>query len=184
MESKVAGRYAKSLLGLAIDQKAETKIFEDMQLISSTTEASRELALLLRNPIVNTDKKIKIIDSLFKGKVSDITLAFLNIIISKKREYYLEDISRQFISMYKAHVGIETAFVTTPFALDDKLRSEILKIVSAEAKGKVELVEQIDKDLIGGFVLKMNNRQVDTSIESKLREIRRELKINLYEKNY
>jgi len=68
--------------------------------------------------------------------------------------------------------------------LDDKLRSEILKIVSAAVKGKVELVEQIDKDLIGGFILKMNNRQVDTSIESKLREIRRELKINLYEKNY
>lgn len=68
--------------------------------------------------------------------------------------------------------------------MDDKLRSEILKIVSAAVKGKVELVEQIDKDLIGGFILKMNNRQVDTSIESKLREIRRELKINLYEKNY
>ncbi|MBS1765391.1 MAG: ATP synthase F1 subunit delta [Bacteroidetes bacterium] len=184
MESKVAGRYAKSLLGLAIEQKTEEKVFGDMQLITSTVGASRELALLLRNPIVNTDKKLNIASALFKGKVSDLTLAFLNIIISKKRELYLEDISRQFISMYKAYVGIETAYVTTPFALDEKLRAEIMKIVSAAAKGKVELVEQIDKDLIGGFVLKMNNRQVDTSIESKLREIRRELKINLYEKNY
>ncbi|HQZ78291.1 MAG TPA: F0F1 ATP synthase subunit delta, partial [Bacteroidia bacterium] len=72
----------------------------------------------------------------------------------------------------------------TPFKLDDSLRAEIMKIVSAEARGKVELVEEIDKDLIGGFVLKMNNKQVDTSIETKLREIRRELNINLYEKNY
>lgn len=184
MESKVAGRYAKSLLGLAIEQKAEEKTFGDMKLVLSTVEASRELALLLRNPIVHTDKKLNIVTSIFKGKVSDITLAFMSIIINKKREYFLEDISRQFISMYKAHVGIETAVVRTPFALDEKLRSEIMKIVSASAKGKVELVEEIDKDLIGGFILKMNNRQVDTSIESKLREIRRELKINLYEKNY
>ncbi len=183
-ETKVAGRYAKSLLGLAIERKTEGKIFADMQLVSSTLEASRDLALLMRNPIINTDKKLNIFNSLFKGKVDDVTLSFLNIILNKKREFYLEDISRQFISMYKKHVGIETAVVTTPFPLDEKLRAEVMSIVSAEAKGKVELTEKVDKDLIGGFVIKMNNKQVDTSIETKLREMRRELKINLYEKNY
>ena len=184
METKVAGRYAKSLLGLAIEQKTEQKIYADMELVVSTISSSRELALLLRNPIINTDKKQNILSLIFKGKVSDVTYAFMNIIVAKRREGYLEDITRQFISLYKAHVGIATAVVSTPVKLDDTLRAEIMKIVSAEAKGKVELVEEIDKDLIGGFVLKMNNKQVDTSIETKLREIRRELKINLYEKNY
>lgn len=183
-ETKVAGRYAKSLLGLAIERKTENKVYADMQLVSDTITANRELALLFRNPIIHTDKKQNVINSLFKGKVDEVTLSFLNIIVTKKREFYLEDISRQFVSMYKAHVGIETAVVTTPIPLDEKLRAEVMRIVSAQAKGKVELAEKIDKDLIGGFVIKMNNKQVDTSIETKLREIRRELKINLYEKNY
>jgi len=183
-ETKVAGRYAKSLLGLAIERKTENKVYTDMQLVSDTITANRDLALLFRNPIINTDKKLNVVNSLFKGKVDEITLSFLNIIVNKKREFYLEDISRQFISMYKEHVGIETAVVTTPIPLDEKLRAEVRRIVSAQAKGKVELTEKIDKDLIGGFVIKMNNKQVDTSIETKLREIRRELKINLYEKNY
>lgn len=184
METKVAGRYAKSLLGLAIEQKSEDAIYADMQTLLAAVESSRDLALLLKNPIVNTDKKKNILKGIFGGKISEVTLAFLNIILSKKREFYIEDITRQFIQSYKAYKGIETAVVKTPFKLDEKLRAEIMNILTQSAKGKVELVEQIDKDLIGGFVLKMNNRQVDTSIETKLREIRRELKINLYEKNY
>jgi F-type H+-transporting ATPase subunit delta len=184
METKVAGRYAKSLLGLAIEQKSEDKVYADMQTILAAVESSRDLALLFKNPIVNTDKKKNIIKGVFSGKISDLTLTFLNIILSKKREFYIEDITRQFIHSYKSFKGIETAVVRTPFKLDEKLRADIMSILSQSVKGKVELVEQIDQDLIGGFVLKMNNRQVDTSIETKLREIRRELKINLYEKNY
>ena len=111
MDTKVAGRYAKSLLGLAIEQKTEQKIYADMELMVSTISSSRELALLLRNPIINSDKKQNILSSIFKGKVSDVTYAFINIIVAKRREGYLEDITRQFISLYKAHVGIATAVV-------------------------------------------------------------------------
>ncbi len=183
-ETKVAGRYAKSLLSLAIERKTETKMFADMQLVQNTIAHSRELGLLFKNPIINTDKKVNIINALFKGKIDDVTLAFLTIITNKKREFYIEDITRQFISTYKTHVNIETAVVTTPVALDDKLRAQVMAIVKKIAKGTVELEEKIDKDLIGGFVLKMNDNQYDASIESKLRDLRREMKINLYKKNY
>jgi F-type H+-transporting ATPase subunit delta len=184
METKVAGRYANSLLSLAIENKTEAHTFNEIQLVSSTIGENRELSLLFRNPIINSDKKINVINSLFKDKVSVLVHSFLTLMVRKKREFYIEDTLRQFIAKYKVLKGIETAYVTTAFPLDEKLRTEIHNIFSSATKGTVEMVEKIDKDLIGGFVLKMNNKQVDTSIESKLREIRRELKVNLYEKQY
>ena len=183
-DTKVAGRYAKSLLGLAIERKTESKIYADMLLVQNTIDQNRELSLLFKNPIINTDKKVNIINGIFKGKIDEVTLSFLLIIANKKREFYIEDIARQFVAQYKAHVNIETAVVSTPVPLDDKLRAEIMAIVKKIVKGTVELTEKIDKDLIGGFVLKMNDKQYDASIESKLRELRKDLKINLYKKNY
>ncbi len=183
-QTKVAGRYAKSLLGLAIERKAESKINADMELVQNTIAGNREFELLLKNPIINTDKKINIINSIFKGKVDDITLSFLNIITNKKREFYIDDIASQFIALYKAHVNIETAIVTSAVKLDDKLRADVMTIVKKIAKGTVELKEKIDKDLIGGFVLTIKDKQYDASIESKLRELRKDMKINLYKKNY
>lgn len=183
-ETKVAGRYAKSLLSLAAERKIEKKVFEDMELILNTIISSRELSLLLQNPIINTDKKDSILKSLFAGKVDAVTMAFLAIITSKRREYYIEDISRQFVRMYKEHMGIESAIVTTAVPMDEKLRGELLAVIKKTSKGEIELKEKIDKSIIGGFILTMKDKQYDASISSKINLLKREMKINLYQKNY
>ena len=160
------------------------KVYNDMELVSNTCTASRELSLLLKNPIVNTDKKDNIIKALFGTKIDAITMAFFNIITRKGRESYLEDIAKSFIDLYKTNKGIRIAHVTTAVPLDAATRERILNIVKQAKGNQIELIEKIDKDLIGGFVLRVGDEQVDTSISKELRNLRNEFDDNLYIREY
>ena len=105
-ESKVARRYAKSLLGLATEKNITDKVFSDMQLIASACDQSRDLALLMKNPIINTDKKEAVIKGVFSGKVDNVTLSFMDLMTKKGREGYLEDIAQEYINIYKESIGV------------------------------------------------------------------------------
>lgn len=185
VESKVSGRYAKSLLGLAVEKNSAAKINADMELISKTCQSSKDLSLLLKNPIINSDKKESIIQSLFGNKIDAVTLSFIRIIIRKRRESYLEGIAAEFTRLFKQLSGVETAYVTSASSLNDQLRKDVLELVKKTSPGKqIELKEKTDTSLIGGFVLRVNDKQYDASISSKLRELKKEMKLNLYMKNY
>ena len=131
IETKVANRYAKSLLGLALERNIQDKVFNDMTLIADTCKKNADLALVFRSPIISTDKKDAIIKAVFGGKIDAVTAAFLDIITRKRREYYLEQIAAEYISIYKANKGIYTAYITTAAPLDEKLRNEILALMKS-----------------------------------------------------
>jgi F-type H+-transporting ATPase subunit delta len=157
-ESKVAGRYAKSLFG--------------------------DLALLLKNPIINASKKDSILSSIFKGKITDLSLAFLQIITRKKRESYIEEIAKEYVSQYKESKGIKIAKIITASPLDDKLRSEVMDYLTKKTNKKIELAEEINKDIIGGYILRWGDEQIDASISKKLRTLHQEFDSNVYLKDY
>ena len=181
---KLARRYAKSLLDLALERNIVDKVYGDMQLVSNTITANRDLALLLKNPIVNTDKKNNIISALFSTKIDAVTMAFFNIITRKGRESYLEEIAKSFIDLYKTNKGIRIAHITTAITLDAATRERIITIVKQTKGNQLELVEKVDKDLIGGFILRVGDEQVDTSISKELRNLKSEFDDNLYIKEY
>lgn len=182
--SRVAIRYAKSLFDLALEQNQSEKVFADMELVEKTCKESHELVVLLNSPIVNTDTKISITNAIFKDKVTPLTTAFLNIILAKHREHYIPSIATEFVIMYKNYKGIQVAYLTTAVAIDDTTRAKILDLVTKQSGKQVELVEQIDAKVIGGFVLRFGDSQVDTSIASKMRELHKEFEKNLYVKEY
>ena len=184
METKLARRYATSLLDLASERNMVDKVYSDMLLVSETISASRELSRLLKNPIVNTDKKDGVIKSLFGNKIDAMTMSFFNIITRKGRESHLEDIAKSFIELYKAQKGIETAYITTAVPLDGAMREKIMSVVKQAKGNQVELVEKVDKNIIGGFVLRVGDEQVDTSISKELRNLKNEFDDNLYIKEY
>jgi F-type H+-transporting ATPase subunit delta len=183
-DSKVARRYAQSLMGLALERNIAEKINNDMKLIADTCSANRELVLLLKNPIINTDKKENIIRLIFGSKVDTVTNAFMQIITRKGRESYLYEIAEAFIAMYKTSKGIKTAFVTTAFPMDTALRNEVMSIVKRAKGDNAELVEQVDKDIIGGFILRIGDVQYDASVSKKLKALKSEFDDNLYVKEY
>jgi len=183
-ETRVSHRYAKSLIDLALEKDELEKVHADMQLILKTIRDNRDLELLLKSPIVKTDKKQQILNAIFGGKLSVITGEFINIITRKRREAQLEAIAESVESQYRKHKHILTAVITTASGLDDNLRKKVLEIVKQNTKSEVELVEKIDKELIGGFILRVGDQQVDSSIIRQVRNLERAFSENPYIKEY
>jgi F-type H+-transporting ATPase subunit delta len=178
-EIKVARRYAKSLMDLGREQGVLEGLYADMNLLLETVKSSKGLANMLRNPIINTYKKDAVLSELFGSRMNKVTLAFLKIITRKSREFYLVDIARSFISMYNESKGVRTAKVITAVQLDEDLRSQLREIVSSETGGKVEMTETIDKNILGGFILRWDDKQLDASVQKQLSDLRKEFSKNI-----
>jgi F-type H+-transporting ATPase subunit delta len=176
----VASRYAKSLIDLAIENKQLEEVRKDMQLIKDVCAHNPDFVRLLQSPVVKTDKKLAIFKSVFEGKLSKITSAFLNLIAAKRREGYVREIAQEFDEQYKIYKNITTVKVQTAVPLDNKLKKQVLELVKKNASGEIELVEKIDPALIGGFVLTIDDKQVDQSVKRKLNDLRKTFNGNTY----
>jgi F-type H+-transporting ATPase subunit delta len=104
--------------------------------------------------------------------------SFIDIITQKKREAIILDIALAFSEQYNAHKNITSAKVSTAITLDKELKSKIMAIVKTASKGEVEIEEEVNKDLIGGLIIKIDDQQVDSSIHSKLQKLKREFNTN------
>jgi len=179
-EFRVASRYAKSLIELAQEKGVLEQVNEDMHMFSGIVSQNRDLKLLLRNPIVKSDKKLAVINAIFKGKVNDLTLAFFNIVARKNRESLLEPIAAQFAVQYNVLKGITKASVTTATPLTPALRNELGQRLVAQTGQRIELEERIDPSLIGGFVLRVGDQQIDSSVKYSLNKLKNKFKDNSY----
>lgn len=180
IDTKVARRYSKSLIDLAKDQGVLDSANKDMAYVLKVIKANRELRALLNNPIISADKKVKILTAVFSSNITKLTNEFITLLTKKGRDNYLEEIARQFIAEYKRLKGVETVIITTAVGLDDKLRKEVLEMVKTNTKSEIDLVEVIDKSIIGGFIVKMGDKQYDASIARNLQKISRELNDNSF----
>ncbi|MCU0389530.1 MAG: ATP synthase F1 subunit delta [Thermoflexibacter sp.] len=179
-EIRVATRYAKSLIELAEEKGVLESINNDMLLFTNTCDKARDLKLMLRNPIINRDAKLKSLNRIFANHFNQITLAFFDILVKKHRESILDVIAKEFHRQYNEKMHIENAVITTPFVLTDELRNSFMAAVEELSGRKVELKEKINPELIGGFVLQINDKQIDTSISSRLKELRVKFSENPY----
>ena len=175
-----ANRYAKSLIALAKEQNNLDAVYSDMQQLASTIEESKELSLLLKSPIVKPSKKQEILRAIFSSKVSELTIKFLELISSRKREGIVEGIAKSFVSQYKELNNITVAQVTSAVKLDSEQRDKILQLINKDHKGQVEIEESINPDLIGGFVVRVGDKQVDASIRRELEDLKQEFTKNPY----
>lgn len=173
VDSRVASRYVKSLLDLAVQQKAVEAVHQDMQLFSQVCNSSREFVLMLKSPVIRHEKKRTVLETLFKGKVHVLTMSIIEILTKKNREPLLPAIAAEFQVAYNDYKGIGKASVISAVPLDAKLREEIKSIVKQlSTKTQVELDEKVEKELIGGFVLNVGDRQIDASVKSKLKALK------------
>lgn len=174
-EYRVSSRYAKSLIELAQEKGVLDQVKDDMVLFRDTCDASRDLSLMLKSPIIAHLRKGEILKELFGGKVNDLTLMFIDIVTKKTREFLLYPIATEFINQYNTVRGIQRATVISSTALTSAAREAINKVVTDVTGKTVELEEQVDAELIGGFVLRVGDRQIDDSVKSRLENLRAEL---------
>ena len=181
-ELRVASRYAKSLLDLAEERGELEQVKQDMDLFSKTLSENRDLRLLLRNPIVKHDKKLAILRAIFGGKVTVMTEKFFSIVTQHNRESSLVFIGDEFLKQYNLLRGMQVAQVTTAAPLDAPTRLQLVQLVREQTGlPKVTLQEQVDEDLIGGFVLRIGDRLIDDSVSYRLRKLRTEFSKNPYQ---
>lgn len=184
-EFRAASRYAKSLLELADEKGVLEEVHNDMLEFSELCAENREFVLMLKNPVIKHDKKRAILEQIFKGKVNDLTMAIFDIITRKNREAILPMIAREFHNQYNLLKRVEVAKVTTAVPLSPELRIQIGDLVKKiSSKDKVELTEVVDKDIIGGYVLKIGDRQIDDSLRSKLKALELKFSQNPYIKEF
>lgn len=176
---RLAYRYAKSLIDLAIEKDQLEKVYADMQWLHGVTKSNRDFVNLLRSPIINADTKRKIVEAITKGKVSEMTAGFNALLITKGRESNLPEILTAFITAYKAHKNIHTIRLTTASPVSDSVKTAIVNQVKKSAGiENVELEEKVDASIIGGFVLQVGDKLVDASIAYDLKAIAKQFENN------
>jgi F-type H+-transporting ATPase subunit delta len=184
-DSRAVSRYVKSLLDLALEQKVLENVHLDMVFFSKVYDENKAFALMLKSPVIPHDKKREILAKIFNGKVNNLTMSFFDIITRKNREPLLGAIAKEFHNAYNEHKGIRKATVTSAVPLDAKLRSEFETLVRKYSEKKeVELIERVDPEMIGGFVLKIGDRQIDASIRNKIKTLKVKFSQNPYIKEF
>ena len=179
LNPRIATRYAKSLIGLAIETNQLEKAYEDMQWLKSVCKTNRDFVNLLRSPIINADTKKKIVEAIISGRVTALTSGFISLLITKSRESSLPEIITAFVDQYKQHKEIHTIKLTSATPLSDEMKKAIVdQVRKTGGLQNIELHEEIDQDLIGGFVLQIGDKLVDASIAYDLRAIAKQFENN------
>jgi F-type H+-transporting ATPase subunit delta len=177
-DSKISVRYSRAIFQSALEQNILDKINEDMIFISEICKAP-ETKEFLHSPIIAPSKKTIIFHNILGDNVEKITLSLIDLIVKNGRESYLPAITRVFIHETMKYKGITESLLTTAVKVDAKIKKQITDLVSEVFDTKVELKEIIDTEIIGGFILRVDDNYIDASIRNKLRKIKKELKENV-----
>ena len=184
-DTRVALRYAKSLISLAEERQVLEQVKEDMLTIKSVCDESHDFTNMLKSPIVKGDKKSAVLNEIFAKEVCELSLAFINIVTDKKREAILGAIAENFISLYNESKNIVTASVTTAITMSEDIRTQVLaQLKSVVGDAEVQMEERVDENLIGGFVLRVGDREFNASVANKLQKLKREFVSNPYIKEF
>ncbi|OQX79494.1 MAG: ATP synthase F1 subunit delta [Bacteroidetes bacterium 4484_276] len=180
----ISQRYAKALFELALEMKILDRVNQDMLLVQSVTVENPEFKRLLASPIIPPGKKSQIIKGIFEKHLERLSFRFLQLVVKKEREAYLQNIAESFISMYKKFNNILPVKLTTAQPIDDEIRREMLILLKDATHKKIELEEKVEENLIGGFVLNLDDSQYDASLRKKISRLQKAFESNLYVKGF
>lgn len=174
---RITGRYAKSLIDLALEQNKLERIVEDVQSFKKVSE-NRDFLMMIKSPIVQASKKLSVVKALFDDKYDELTMSFLRVLIQKGREAYLPEIADEFIAQYKSIKHITTVKVTTATPMSATAITTLQRQLegSSQTDTSVEIETAVDAELIGGFVLEFDGKIYDSSVAHKLEALKREFK--------
>jgi F-type H+-transporting ATPase subunit delta len=172
-EIAVASRYAKSLIDLSEEQSLLETIYSDMVFFTKTLKENVQLNAVLSNPIVSHLKKRNILTEIFAAKVNKLTTEFFKLLINKGRGEVIYGTAQQFISLYNIKNNIIKAKVVSATELSEANKQTLLEEIKTAVGKQIVLETKVDPALIGGFVLIVGDRQLDTSVQTSLRKIKK-----------
>ncbi|GAB4343226.1 MAG: ATP synthase F1 subunit delta [Flammeovirgaceae bacterium] len=169
---RVAARYAKALVLEAQKDGRLEKLKQDIDDFIKTCNNSRPLIVFLNNPIIAPERKALVLGEMFKNKLDDKLIDAFKLICKKNRESYLYAIAHCVVSEYNRLNNIQEAEIITATEISPKLKAEVIRIVTEITNKKVSLKEKVDKNIIGGYILKIGDKRLDNSLKSQLNRLR------------
>ncbi|MEY3682435.1 MAG: hypothetical protein RLZZ289_962 [Bacteroidota bacterium] len=171
--TKSAGRYAKALLELALDQDKLALVEADMLQLIKMSEEVHDFYVFINSPLIQIEKKVAVIHSIFKD-FNEVTLKFLALVTNNGREGAMIEIAKQFIAQLMSHRGIVPVTIISAQQLEDNTKAEILSKINSVVKGTPLITEEVDASLIGGFIIRMGDQQIDASVATQLQRMKQQ----------
>jgi F-type H+-transporting ATPase subunit delta len=177
---RLASRYAKSLIDLAIEKGLLEAIYKDVLYLNDLIKLNKDLNTMLRSPVIPADKKNKVIAMITDGKINAFTSIFLKLMVTKSREFFLQEVLQSFIQQYKQKKNIHTVKLTTATNLSNEMKTKIVNQVKKTGTDmqNVEVETIVNPDIIGGFILQTGDQLVDASVSYELSQIARQFENN------
>ncbi len=174
-ESKISVRYAKAFFSSAVERNVTEVAKKDVDLLLQLLQTQPRLRELLSSPVVKTSEKRDILDKTFVGRLNDLTIDFLHLLLKNNREVYLLEMCLNFQVLYSKLTGIKMAQLVTAVKLDDAQLQKFNEMIRVRFGGKAEVQTKVDENLLGGFILRVEDHQMDASVSAQLKKMRREL---------
>lgn len=173
--TRVAARYSKALLDLALERNELDSVKNDALVVLEALKESRDLRNLFASPVVKPSQKLKVLNEVFGKAISPLSVQFLQLVVKHGRDKDMNTIFNQFMTLYREHNNIVEVEVTTSSKVSNAVIAEIVKKLEESTKKTVEVVEKVDESLIGGYVVDMKNYRLDASVATGIQKLKREL---------
>ena len=171
--SRAAIRYAKAILDIAVLSNNSNKVNEDMMTIVEAISASKDLSEFLSSPIITSEIKRNALTEIFESVQSE-TKSLFRLLQENKRFEILAPIAAQYNSLFDEMNGVEVANVTTAFPITPELEAKVLAKIATFSDKKITIINIVDAAIIGGFVLRIGDKQYNASVANRLQELKRE----------
>lgn len=167
-------RYAKAILEIANTKNVASEVSADMTLIAATIAENTDLNSFILNPLIKTDGKKEVVSEIFAA-ANHVTKSLFQLLLENKRFEILEGIALEFNKLFDTQNNIEVATVTTAFPMDSELEAKVVAKIATFSDKKVTLHNTIDPSIIGGFILRIGDKQYNASVANRLQVLKREL---------
>ncbi len=181
LNPRLAGRYAKSLLDLAVERGELDALYNDCITMQRISKVSPEFAAMLKSPVIKAEQKSAVINAVVKGKVSNMMEMFLTLLTKKSREYFLPEILTAFIAEHDRLKEINHIILKTAIPVSEQVQQSIKAKIEADTQlTNIHMISVVDEGLIGGYVLEYNNNLIDSSVRKYLKEVKSQFLSNDY----
>ena len=172
--TRAAIRYAKAILDLASEKGVADVVNNDMKLIASAIESTTELSSFIESPTITVEVKESALLEVF-SQTNNVTKGLFRLLFENKRFEILATVANEYSKLFDLNNGVEVATVTTAFEMDAALESKVLAKVATLSDKKVTIENKIDPSIIGGFILRIGDKQYNASVKNRLQVLKREL---------
>jgi F-type H+-transporting ATPase subunit delta len=175
LRTGIAQRYAKALFQAALDQGAADQVFADAESFLAARGKNLALRKVFESPQILTEDKHRLLDTILEGRVHALFLDLLHVLIDKKRIMFAGDIAEAYRIFYEKHKGIIEVKAITAVPLEDRQAEKLVRKIEEQTKKKVLLTRVVDPAVLGGVILKLEDKLIDGSVRYQLEELKRRL---------